>query len=218
MPERLFKRVDEETQPANDSSGTPVVFGYAGHPIFRKLGLPAGRNGFSRGPMPLASVVSIAVGGEHRFVVGQINSRIGGAEIDQVLRPAAEIAVKVTPSTSMPRLRYKVANTSAKRTGRSLAYSPSRFVKTITQGAELNEAKKVLATEASALAHGRDAAEKAHAAAGAAFGRSDYADMPTVDMDWSGGQGWTERKNEAILKDLALRRPLDAKEKFLKAP
>ena len=37
------------------------------------------------------------------------------------------------------------------------------------QGAEINEAKKVLATEAAALLHGRDAAEQAAAAARAAF-------------------------------------------------
>ena len=86
---------------------------------------------------------------------------------------------------------------------------------TALQGAELNEAKKVLATEAVALAHGREAAEKAQAAASAAFGRSDYADMPTVDMDWSGGQGWTERKNEAILKESGLATSLsDARRKI----
>ena len=38
------------------------------------------------------------------------------------------------------------------------------------QGAEINDAKKVLATEATALLHGRDEAEKAAAAAAAVFG------------------------------------------------
>jgi tyrosyl-tRNA synthetase len=50
------------------------------------------------------------------------------------------------------------------------------------QGAEINEAKKVLATEAAALLHGRDAAEQAAAAARAAFeeGRASQ-DLPTIE-------------------------------------
>ncbi len=50
------------------------------------------------------------------------------------------------------------------------------------QGAEINEAKKVLATEAAALLHGRDAAEQSGAAARAAFeeGRASQ-DLPTIE-------------------------------------
>jgi tyrosyl-tRNA synthetase len=51
------------------------------------------------------------------------------------------------------------------------------------QGAEINDAKKVLATEATALLHGREEAEKAANAAQATFEqgvRSD--DLPTVDI------------------------------------
>ncbi|WP_158766263.1 tyrosine--tRNA ligase [Terricaulis silvestris] len=51
------------------------------------------------------------------------------------------------------------------------------------QGAEINDAKKVLATEATALLHGREEAEKAAGAAQATFEqgvRSD--DLPTVDI------------------------------------
>ncbi len=50
-------------------------------------------------------------------------------------------------------------------------------------GAEINEAKKVLATEATALLHGRDAADQAAAAARAAFeeGRASQ-DMPTIEV------------------------------------
>jgi len=51
------------------------------------------------------------------------------------------------------------------------------------QGAEVNDAKKVLATEATALLHGREEAEKAAGAAQATFEqgvRSD--DLPTVDI------------------------------------
>jgi tyrosyl-tRNA synthetase len=51
------------------------------------------------------------------------------------------------------------------------------------QGAEINDAKKVLATEATALLHGREEAEKAAGAAQATFEqgvRSD--DLPSVDI------------------------------------
>jgi tyrosyl-tRNA synthetase len=51
------------------------------------------------------------------------------------------------------------------------------------EGAELNEAKKVLATEATALVHGRDAADRAGETARATFeqGRID-ASLPTVEV------------------------------------
>ncbi len=49
------------------------------------------------------------------------------------------------------------------------------------QGAELNEAKKVLATEATALLHGRDAAEKAAGTARQAFEQGGMAEgLPTI--------------------------------------
>ena len=49
------------------------------------------------------------------------------------------------------------------------------------QGAELNEAKKVLATEATALLHGRDAAEKAAGTARSAFEEGAMAaGLPTI--------------------------------------
>ncbi|RMH53431.1 MAG: tyrosine--tRNA ligase, partial [Alphaproteobacteria bacterium] len=52
------------------------------------------------------------------------------------------------------------------------------------EGAELNEAKKILATEVTALAHGRAAAEAAAAAAAAVFEQGGIgADMPTLDLD-----------------------------------
>jgi tyrosyl-tRNA synthetase len=51
------------------------------------------------------------------------------------------------------------------------------------KGAELNEAKKILATEATALVHGRDAADRAGETARATFeqGRID-ASLPTVEV------------------------------------
>ncbi|HMM14680.1 MAG TPA: tyrosine--tRNA ligase [Parvibaculum sp.] len=52
------------------------------------------------------------------------------------------------------------------------------------EGAELNEAKKVLATEATAMLHGREEAEKAAAAARAAFEEGTIsADLPTVEIE-----------------------------------
>jgi len=49
------------------------------------------------------------------------------------------------------------------------------------QGAELNEAKKVLATEATAILHGRDAAEKAASTARQAFEQGAMAEgLPTI--------------------------------------
>ena len=51
------------------------------------------------------------------------------------------------------------------------------------RGAEINEAKKVLATEATALVHGRKIAERARDAAGATFGSAGVsADLPTVEV------------------------------------
>ncbi len=51
------------------------------------------------------------------------------------------------------------------------------------EGAELNEAKKILATEATAMCHGRDEAEKAAEAARVAFEMgATSSDMPTVEI------------------------------------
>ena len=51
------------------------------------------------------------------------------------------------------------------------------------EGAELNDAKKILATEATAMCHGRAAAEKAEATARETFeGGGTSADLPSVDI------------------------------------
>jgi tyrosyl-tRNA synthetase len=51
------------------------------------------------------------------------------------------------------------------------------------QGAEINEAKKVLATEATALVHGREAAEKAAATAQKTFEQGGLAEgLPTIEI------------------------------------
>jgi tyrosyl-tRNA synthetase len=68
------------------------------------------------------------------------------------------------------------------------------------QGAELNEAKKILATEATAVLHGRTAADSASNTARQVFEEGVSAEgLPTMSMDWSGGKGFTKRTAEAIL-------------------
>ena len=52
------------------------------------------------------------------------------------------------------------------------------------EGAELNDAKKILATEATAMCHGRDAAAKAEATATETFeGGGTSADLPSVEIE-----------------------------------
>ncbi|MGB0478467.1 MAG: tyrosine--tRNA ligase [Parvibaculales bacterium] len=52
------------------------------------------------------------------------------------------------------------------------------------EGAELNDAKKILATEATAMCHGREAADKAEATARETFeGGGTSADLPSVAID-----------------------------------
>ena len=89
------------------------------------------------------------------------------------------------------------------------------------QGAEINEAKKVLATEATPLLHGREKAEAAAETARKTFEQGVTAkDLPTVIMEWSAAedsseQGWKERSAEAILKASGLASSLgDARRKI----
>jgi tyrosyl-tRNA synthetase len=89
------------------------------------------------------------------------------------------------------------------------------------EGGELNEAKKILATEATAILHGRDAADAAAETARRTFEEgAASSDLPTVLMDWSAGeiageQGWTQRRAEAIVKESGLAKSLsDARRKI----
>ena len=87
------------------------------------------------------------------------------------------------------------------------------------RGAELNEAKKVLATEATALLHGRDAAERAAETARRAFeeGRTSEG-LPVIEMDWGDGGRYERRSAEAILKASGLASSLsDARRKVAEA-
>ena len=73
-------------------------------------------------------------------------------------------------------------------------------------GAEINEAKKVLANAAATLLHGADEAAKAAAAADAAFVQGVISDdLPTVEINWAGPEGkLTRRTAEAIVKEAGL--------------
>ncbi len=88
------------------------------------------------------------------------------------------------------------------------------------EGAELNEAKKVLATETTALCHGRAAAQDAAETARRTFEEGVAGiGLPVVEMEWSAGevtgeQGWKMRRAEAILKASGLATSLsDARRK-----
>ncbi len=73
------------------------------------------------------------------------------------------------------------------------------------EGAAINDAKKRLADVATAMLHGEEEAKKAAAAAEAVFkGGGASLDLPTVELDWGGGQGWTERTAEALVKEVGL--------------
>jgi tyrosyl-tRNA synthetase len=86
------------------------------------------------------------------------------------------------------------------------------------QGAELNDAKKVLATEATAILHGRDAAEKSGDTARNAFEEGTSEGLPVID--WSAGEetgehNWTQRTAAALLKASGLAASLsDARRKI----
>jgi tyrosyl-tRNA synthetase len=74
------------------------------------------------------------------------------------------------------------------------------------EGSELNDAKKTLATEATAILHGRAAADAAAETARKAFEEGITTQgLPIVEFDWSADdngvdQGWKERHADAILK------------------
>jgi tyrosyl-tRNA synthetase len=68
------------------------------------------------------------------------------------------------------------------------------------EGSGINEAKKVLADEATTLLHGREAAEKAHRDADAVFRSGATTDsLKVYEFDWAGTVGWTERRASALV-------------------
>ena len=88
-------------------------------------------------------------------------------------------------------------------------------------GAELNEAKKVLATEATAILHGREAAEAAAGTARKAFEEGVSAEgLPVVEWSWetgdvSTGERFPERTAAALVKGSRLAASLsDARRKI----
>jgi tyrosyl-tRNA synthetase len=85
------------------------------------------------------------------------------------------------------------------------------------QGAELNDAKKILATETTTLCHGHAAALEAAETARRTFEEGTVSEgLPMVTMDWAGeSNAFTERTNEAILKASGLATSLsDARRKI----
>jgi tyrosyl-tRNA synthetase len=81
-------------------------------------------------------------------------------------------------------------------------------------GAEINEAKKVLANEATTLLHGREAAETAAAAARTAFEQGGVSrDMPIVEL--AKGDFELARSTEALVKAAGLATSLTAARKLI---
>jgi tyrosyl-tRNA synthetase len=74
------------------------------------------------------------------------------------------------------------------------------------EGAQINDAKKVLADEATRMAHGDEEARKARETAEKAFEQgATSADLPTVELIWAGPEGdLTRRTAEAIVKEAGL--------------
>jgi tyrosyl-tRNA synthetase len=73
-------------------------------------------------------------------------------------------------------------------------------------GAQINEAKKVLADEATRMAHGEDAAKSARETAEKAFEQGQTsAELPTIELVWAGPEGdLTRRTAEALVKEAGL--------------
>jgi tyrosyl-tRNA synthetase len=89
------------------------------------------------------------------------------------------------------------------------------------QGSELNEAKKILATEATKILHGDQAAIVARVTSEMTFERGLTSENLQVhEMDWSAGEvtgehNWTDRRAEAIVKASTLATSLsDARRKI----
>jgi tyrosyl-tRNA synthetase len=85
------------------------------------------------------------------------------------------------------------------------------------KGSAINDAKKRLADEATAMLHGPDAAREARAAAEAAFEKGvTSGDLPTVEFDWAGPEGkFAERTAEAIVQASGLEKSLSAARRLI---
>jgi tyrosyl-tRNA synthetase len=73
-------------------------------------------------------------------------------------------------------------------------------------GAQINDAKKVLADEATRMAHGEEAAQSARETAEKAFEQGQTsADLPTIELVWAGPEGDLVRRTaEALVKEAGL--------------
>jgi tyrosyl-tRNA synthetase len=73
------------------------------------------------------------------------------------------------------------------------------------QGAAINDVKKRLADEATAMLHGPEEARRARSMAEKAFETGAVSsDMPTVEFDWATEKGWTKRTAEALVHGVGL--------------
>ena len=68
------------------------------------------------------------------------------------------------------------------------------------QGAEINEAKKVLANAATTMLHGEAAAAAAENDARKVLEGGVSAALTTYELNWAGDEGWTSRHASALLK------------------
>jgi tyrosyl-tRNA synthetase len=67
------------------------------------------------------------------------------------------------------------------------------------KGSEINEAKKVLAGEATSMLHGAEAAEAAAAAAGVAASGKISSNLPTFAIDRGPDKAWQEGRSPAAI-------------------
>jgi len=83
-------------------------------------------------------------------------------------------------------------------------------------GAGINDAKKVLADEATAMLHGKEAAATARATAEKAFEQGvTSADLPRVTIDWAAEDEWSRRSTAALVKAAGLARSLGEARKLI---
>ena len=78
-------------------------------------------------------------------------------------------------------------------------------------GAAINDAKKALADAATTMLHGADAAAAARARSESQFERGETVALQAYDFDWDGGEGFTQRTPEALVKAADISSIKDAK-------
>ena len=79
------------------------------------------------------------------------------------------------------------------------------------EGAAINDAKKALADAATTLLHGAEEAAKARGRSEAEFERGEKVVLETIEFDWAGEEGFTQRSPEALVKAAGISSIKDAK-------